>query len=465
MVSSPWENASPAQRTDWAIRSTRVITPEGERAAAVLVRDERIAAVVPPLQIPTACPILDVGDLVVIPGLVDTHVHINEPGRTEWEGFETATRAAAAGGITTLIDMPLNSSPVTTKASSLDRKLAAAERKLWVDCGFYGGIVPGNADDIVPLIGAGVLGFKAFLCHSGIDEFPAATAADLRSALPHLAAAGLPLLAHAELVAPLPPDIEAKLSASPRSYAAYLASRPRAWEHTAIRLLIELCREQRSHVHIVHLASADALPMIADARLAGLPLTVETCPHYLFFAAEEIPDGQTLLKCAPPIRERENRERLWQALRNQLIDTIVSDHSPAPFAVKCFETGDLQKAWGGVASLQLGLSAIWTAARGRGFSLVDVVRWMSQHPAQLIGLGRRKGALAAGCDADIVVFDPNVSWVVISDRLHHRHKATPYEDQTLHGRVAATFLRGRKICVGERVADAPTGRILLRSKR
>ena len=458
MVSSTWEKASPAEPMDWAIRSTRVITPTGERAAAVLVRGERIAAVVSPLQVPADCPLVDVGDWVIMPGLVDTHVHINEPGRTEWEGFETATRAAAAGGVTTLVDMPLNSSPVTTTARNLERKLAAADGKLRVDCGFYGGIVPGNAHDIGPLIRAGVVGFKAFLCHSGIDEFPAATAADLRSALPHLAGAGLPLLAHAELVAPLPPDVEAKLSAAPRSYAAYLASRPRAWEHAAIRLLIDLCREYRGHVHIVHLASADALPMIADARMAGLPLTVETCPHYLVFAAEEIPDGQTRFKCAPPIRERENGERLWQGLRDNLIDTIGSDHSPAPPALKCFETGDLQRAWGGIASLQLGLSAIWTAAQRRGFSLVDVVRWMCRRPAQLVGLDGRKGALAAGCDADIVVFDASAAWVVSPERLHHRHKATPYEGQKMLGRVDATYLRGRKI------DGVPTGRILLRSK-
>ncbi len=458
MLSSPLEKASPLERIDWAIRSMRVITPGGERAAAVLVRGETIAAVGPPALVPADCPLIDVGDRVVMPGLVDTHVHINEPGRTEWEGFETATRAAGAGGVTTLIDMPLNSSPVTTTASNLQRKLAAAHGKLRVDVGFYGGIVPGNTADIVPLIDAGVLGFKAFLCHSGIDEFPAATAADIRIALPHLIAADLPLLVHAELVAPLAHDIEAKLTASPRSYAAYLASRPRTWEHAAIRLLIERCREQRGRVHIVHLSSADALPMIADARMEGLPLTVETCPHYLVFAAEEIPDGQTRFKCAPPIRERENRERLWQGLRDKLIDTIGTDHSPAPPALKCIETGDLQRAWGGIASLQLGLSAIWTAAQERGFSLVDVVRWMSQRPAQLVGLEGRKGALAAGLDADIVVFDPDVSWSVIPDQLHHRHKATPYEGRTLLGRVEATFLRGRKI------DDMPTGRILLRTK-
>jgi allantoinase len=463
MVSKPWEKTSSGG--DWAIRSSRVITPEGERAATVVVRGETIAALVAAGELPADCPLLDVGDLVVMPGLVDTHVHINEPGRTEWEGFETATQSAAAGGVTTLVDMPLNSSPVTIRASHLRRKLAAAERKLWVDCGFYGGIVPGNTGDILSLSAAGVLGFKAFLCHSGIDEFPAATAADLQLALPLLASAGLPLLAHAELVAALPPEIEARLTALPGSYAAYLASRPRAWEQAAIRLLIDLCREYRGRVHIVHLATADALPMIAAARREGLPLTVETCPHYLTFAAEEIPDGQTQYKCAPPLRERENRERLWQGLRDRLIDTIGTDHSPAPPDLKCLDTGNLQRAWGGIASLQLGLAAIWTAAQRRGFLLAEVADWMSRRPAELIGLEHRKGVLAARHDADLVVFDPKASWVVTADQLHHRHKVTPYEGRTLLGRVQATFLRGRRVYADDGFADAPTGRALLRERK
>jgi allantoinase len=461
MVSSPLEKASPAKGPHWVLRSERVLTPDGERAAAIIVCGETIDAIVAPDQAPAGCPVVDVGAHAVLPGLVDTHVHINEPGRTEWEGFETATRAAAAGGVTTLVDMPLNSSPVTTSVAALQAKLHAAARKLWVDCGFYGGVVPGNTADIEPLIAAGVLGFKAFLCHSGIDEFPNATAADLRAALPLLAAAGVPLLAHAELVGPLPPDVEARLATSPRSYAAYLASRPREWEDAAIRLLIDLCREFRGRVHIVHLASADALPMIAAARAADMPLTVETCPHYLIFAAEEIPDADTRFKCAPPIRERENRERLWQGLRDGLIDTIGSDHSPAPAALKLLESGDLKQAWGGIASLQLTLPAVWTAAAQRQAPLADVVRWMSTASAKLVGLAN-KGALAPGFDADLVVFDPDAEWVVDTERLHHRHKATPYAGRTLRGRVDATFLRGRKVYESARFADAPSGRAILR---
>jgi allantoinase len=448
------------EKAEWAIRGKFVITPQGAREAAVLVRGETIAAVLAPDQVPVTCPVEDVGDRVILPGLVDAHVHINEPGRTEWEGFETATRAAAAGGITTLVDMPLNSSPVTTTAEALARKLAAAVGKLWVDCGFYGGAVPGNADHVGQLIAAGVLGLKAFLCPSGLDEFPSATEADLRASMPKLAAAGLPLLVHAELASP--PAADAGPVSDPRSYAAYLASRPRQWEHAAIQLLITLCRAHRCRTHIVHLSSADALPVIQEARDAGLPLTVETCPHYLHFAAEEIPDADPRFKCAPPIRERENRERLWDGLRGGLIDTIGSDHSPAPPEMKHLATGDLQRAWGGIASLQLSLSVVWTAARRRGATLVNLVEWMCRRPAELVGLAGRKGALAAGYDADLVVFDPEVDFRVTPGLLHHRHKMTPYEAQTLSGRVERTYLRGRKVYDGGRFDDSPGGRTILR---
>src|SRR5262249_38152866 len=319
----------------------------------------------------------DVGERLILPGLVDTHVHVNEPGRTEWEGFETATRAAAAGGITTLLDMPLNSSPVTTTPAALDAKRAAARGKLRVDCGFYGGAGQGNPAKMGRLRGAGVRGLKASLCPSGIDESPTATEADLRAALPTLAAAGVPLLVHAELPSPLPAEIETRLAAEPRSYAAYLASRPRKWEHRAIELLIALCREYRCRVHIVHLSSADALHwsgasacgVAGGAGAGGLPLTVKPCPHSLCFAAEDIPDGDPRFKCAPPIRERENRERLWGGLRDGLIDTIGSDHSPAPPELKRLETGDVARAWGGIASPQLPLPAVWSGAPLPPFSL------------------------------------------------------------------------------------------------
>jgi allantoinase len=457
------ESATGRRPGDWALRGRYVVTPEGVREAAVLVQGEQIEAVVAPDQVPAGWAVEELGERALLPGLVDTHVHINEPGRTEWEGFETATRAAAAGGVTTLVDMPLNSSPVTTTADAFRRKVAAAEGKLWVDCGFYGGVVPGNAGQVGPLLAAGVLGFKAFLCHSGIDEFPNATEADLRAVMPRLAEAGLPLLAHAELVAPLAAGVEARLAAEPRSYAAYLATRPREWEHEAIRLLIRLCREYRCRVHVVHVASAGALPLLAAARAAGLPLTAETCPHYLCFAAEEVPDGDPRFKCAPPVRTRDDRERLWAALRDGLLDTVGSDHSPAPPELKQLATGDLRRAWGGIASLQLALPVVWTEGRARGATLVDVAEWLSRRPAQLVGLGGRKGAVAAGRDADLVVFDPEAEFTVTAGGLHHRHKATPYEGRALRGRVVRTVLRGRTVYDAGRLGDAPAGRAVLRA--
>jgi allantoinase len=450
------------ERSDgaWALVSRRVITPSGIRAAAVLIEGERIVAVSEAADVPASYGVEDVGDRVVLPGIIDTHVHINEPGRTEWEGFATATRAAAAGGITTLVDMPLNSSPVTTSAAALALKLEAASGKLSVDCGFYGGVVPGASAQVGPLISSGVLGFKAFLCHSGIDEFPNATEADLRAVMPELARAGVPLLVHAELIGPAPIVAPATVEES-RSHARHVASRPREWEHEAIRLMIGLCREFRCHVHIVHLSSADALPTIAAARAEGLPLTVETCPHYLTFAAEEVPDGDPRFKCAPPIRERENRERLWEGLRQGLIDTIGTDHSPAPPELKHLDAGDVFRAWGGIASLQLALPVVWTEARRRGFTLADLAGWMSLHPARLVGLANRKGAIAPGHDADLVVFDPDRTFTVDPQELYHRHRATPYEGRVLEGRVLATYLRGRVIYSASGLSKSPCGHALL----
>src|SRR4051794_19515304 len=348
----------PQPADEWALRGRAVVTPEGVRPAAVVVRGERIAAVLGPDDVGAGVPVTDVGDKLILPGLVDTHVHINEPGRTDWEGFETATKAAAAGGITTLIDMPLNSSPVTTTVAALEAKRQAAQGKLWVDVGFHGGVVPGNAEHIRPLIREGVCAFKAFLCPSGIDEFPNVTEADLRKVMPILAEAGLPLFVHAELVGPLPPGVEEHFAVNPRSYAAYLATRPPEWEVNAIRLMIDLCREYRCPVHIVHLSAAEeARPLIKRAKAEGLPLTVETCAHYLFFAAKWIKDGYTSYKCAPPIRDIEQQSQLKTMVIDQVIDTIGSDHSPSPPGMKHLDSGDFSRAWGGVASLQLLLPA------------------------------------------------------------------------------------------------------------
>ena len=432
-----------------------------------MVAGERIAAVVDPADVPAGVPVTDVGDRFVLPGLVDTHVHINEPGRTNWEGFASATRAAAAGGVTTLIDMPLNSSPVTTTVAALEQKRRAAAGQLWVDVGFHGGIVPGNADQIEPLIEAGVCAFKAFLCHSGIDEFPNATEADLRAVMPKLARAGLPLFAHAELISPLPPDIDEAFVANPRSYAAYLATRPPEWEVEAIRLLIDLCREYRSQVHVVHLsASVAALPLIDTALAEGLPLTVETCPHYLFFAAEDVSGGDPRFKCAPPIRPEPNRHRLWDGLRVGAIQTIGSDHSPAPPGIKHIADGNLRAAWGGIASLQLLLPATWTAMTVRCHTgrADDLARWVATNPAALVGLGGSKGRIAPGCDADLVVFNPDAAWWVDAAALHHRHKPTPYDGHELRGRVETTYLRGRKVYDRGEFVVGPSGELVARPR-
>ncbi len=456
--------------TEFIIRSTKVVTLDGVRSATIIVRNGTIAEVLPYDRLSDGLYIEDVGDLVISPGLVDTHVHINEPGRTEWEGFETATKAAAAGGVTTLVDMPLNSSPVTTTADALKKKLVAARGKLWVDVGFYGGVVPGNNQHIQFLIDSGVLGFKAFLIHSGIDEFPNATEDDLRSAMPIIANHNLPLLVHCELSTGNPQSIIRNLDESthglveshrPKSYHEYLSSRPAQWEHDAIELMIRLCEEYGCRTHIVHLSSADAIPMIHGARAAGLPLTVETCPHYLYFSSEEIPNGDTRFKCAPPIRERDNKERLWNALKDNTIDFIVSDHSPSTPSLKCLKSGDFQQAWGGIASLQFGLSIIWTEARQRGFSLNDITRWMSKKPAEIINLGKQKGAIAPGYDADLVIWNPDEQFTIESSLIHHRHKLTPYEGRTVYGKVKKTYLRGAKIFDDGSLHHQPLGNILL----
>jgi allantoinase len=445
----------------WGLKSSYLVSPEGIREGVILIKGEKIAGIISADEVPEGVPVEDVGDRWVLPGLVDTHVHINEPGRTEWEGFTSATRAAAAGGITTLVDMPLNSSPVTTTLQALKQKLAAARNQLTVDCGFYGGIIPGNTSAIEPLLAEGVLGMKAFLCPSGIDEFPPADEIDLRVAMPILARAGCPLLVHAELTQPSPTPSNSEEMENPRSYRAYLASRPREWEIRAIRLLIQLCGEYSCKVHIVHLSAADALPLIVQARAAGLPMTVETCPHFLFFAAEDIPDGDPRFKCAPPIRERENQQRLWQGLKNGWIDTISSDHSPAPPELKQLTTGDLQKAWGGIASLQLVLPVMWTKARSLGFGIPDLVRWLCRKPATFVGLGNCKGAIAPGFDADLVVFDPEKSFQVKSALLFHRHKITPYEGKNLTGVVEQTILRGRTVFADHQFPSGLTGKTLL----
>lgn len=438
--------------TDLYLRSRRVVTPEGERPATLHVRDGRIQEVLDPMALAPATPVEELGDLVVMPGVVDTHVHVNEPGRTEWEGFETATRAAAVGGITTLVDMPLNSMPVTTTLEAVETKAEAASGKGWIDYGFWGGVVPGNAPELEPMIEAGVMGFKAFLCHSGIDDFPNVTSDDLRLAMPILARRGVPLLVHAELAVHPAPE-----KGDPRSYATYLASRPSSWEVAAVRQMIELCRSYGGPVHIVHLSAADALPDLAAAKREGLPITVETCPHYLVFAAEEIPDGATHFKCAPPIREAANRELLWQGLADGVIDFVACDHSPCTPDLKLMEEGDFMRAWGGVSSLQFSLPVVWTHAHERGLPLERVIHWLCGRTAAFAGLEGKKGAIARGHDADLVVWDPMAPFTLEPGMIQHRHKVTPYAGRTLLGRIEATYLRGMKIAEGGKVLGEPRG--------
>jgi allantoinase len=446
------------------VRGRRVVTPDGERPSAIRIRGGVIAAISPFDDIPSGLPVHEAGDSVVMPGLVDTHVHINEPGRTEWEGFSSATHAAAAGGVTTLVEMPLNSIPATTTATGYREKIAAATGKLWVDVGFWGGVVPGNAGEIRTLWDAGVFGFKCFLVPSGVEEFSHVGEADLRAALPELAALGAPLLAHAEVSGPIEAALKnISLAQPPNKYATWLSSRPREAENEAISLLLRLAAEFNARIHIVHLSSSDALPQLRRAKSEGVRVSVESCPHYLTFTAEEIADGATEFKCAPPIRESENREKLWAALRDGTIDLIASDHSPCPPAMKSREEGDFLRAWGGIASLQLSLSAVWTQARSRGYALTDVATWMCSRPARLAGLEKRKGAIATGCDADLVIWNPDATFRVDPARLHHRHELTPYAGNELAGVVEATFLRGRKIFDKGEFPGAPMGRVLYRT--
>ncbi|WP_308799289.1 allantoinase AllB [Streptomyces sp. UH6] len=445
-------SGSESSGTELVVRSTRVVTPEGIRAAQVHVRGQVITAVLAhDAPVPPGALLEDVGDLAVLPGLVDTHVHVNDPGRAHWEGFRSATRAAAAGGVTTLIDMPLNSLPPTTTPHHLEIKREAARGRVHVDVGFWGGAVPDNTGRLRPLHEAGVFGFKAFLSPSGVEEFPELDRGRLARAMAAIAAFDGLLIVHAEDPHRL---AEAPQRGGPR-YADFLASRPRHAEDGAIAQVLELARETRARVHILHLSSSDALPLIAAARADGVRVTVETCPHYLTLTAEEVPDGASEFKCCPPIREAANQDLLWKGLADGTVDCVVTDHSPSTADLK---TTDFATAWGGISGLQLSLSAVWTEARRRGHGLGDVVRWMSAHTAALAGLDR-KGAVAAGRDADLVALDPDASFTVDAAGLQHRNPVTAYAGRTLQGVVRATWLRGRRIYLDGTFTE-PAGRLL-----
>jgi allantoinase len=425
-------------------KSQRVITAQGEQAATVVVDDGIIQAIKSYDYTDDTADIHDFDNRVLMPGLVDSHVHINEPGRTDWEGFDTATHAAAAGGITTVVDMPLNCIPVTTNASALDEKLATVCDKLWIDAAFWGGATADNLAELPALLDSGVLGVKSFTIHSGIDEFQFVNEVQLKDAMRELAKRGLPHLVHAEVDHD---HSEAMEIAS--SYRSFLNTRPCAWENDAITMVIRVMRELKAeglapHAHIVHLSSAEALPMIRGARQEGLNLTVETCPHYLVLDAETIPDGQATYKCCPPIREKENQQQLWQALLDGTIDCVVSDHSPCTPQLKNLDSGDLEKAWGGISGLQFGLSLIWTEAKQQGIELATVVNWMCHRSAKVAGLDE-KGQIAVGKKADLCVFDPEASYTITPDIIHHRHKISPYVNRTVTGLVQETILAGKTV--------------------
>ncbi|MFF7976106.1 allantoinase AllB [Streptomyces sp. NPDC007905] len=437
------------------LRSTRVITPEGTRAATVTVSAGTITAVLPyDAEVPATARLEDFGDHVLLPGLVDTHVHVNDPGRTEWEGFWTATRAAAAGGITTIVDMPLNSLPPTTTVANLRVKQRVAAGKAHIDVGFWGGALPDNVKDLRPLHDFGVFGFKAFLSPSGVDEFPYLGQEQLARSLAEIAGFDGLLIVHAEDPHQL---ATAPQHGGPR-YADFLASRPRDAEDTAIANLVAQAGRHDARVHVLHLSSSDALPLIAAARAEGVRVTVETCPHYLTLTAEEVPDGASEFKCCPPIREAANQDLLWQALADGTIDCVVTDHSPSTADLK---TDDFATAWGGISGLQLSLSAVWTEARKRGHGLEDVVRWMSTQTAALVGLDARKGAIAPGRDADFAVLAPDETFTVDPAGLQHRNRVTAYAGKTLCGVVKSTWLRGERIVVDGEFTD-PRGTLLTR---
>jgi allantoinase len=446
---------------DLVVRGRRVITPEGEASRAVGVRDGSIVVVGPWEAFLRAPEVVDLADdEVLLPGLVDAHVHVNDPGRTEWEGFASATRAAAAGGVTTIVDMPLNSIPPTVDLDALQVKRKTAADQTFVDVAFWGGAVPGNVPALRPLHEAGVSGFKCFVIHSGVDEFPPLDDAGLAAAMREIAAFDGLLIVHAEDAH----VIESAPPASGDAYESFLGSRPRDAENRAVERLVRLARETGCRVHVLHVSSSDVLPVLAEARRDGVRVTAETCPHYLTFTAEEVPAGATQFKCCPPIREQDNRELLWEGLRDGVLDMVVTDHSPSTLDLKCLDTGDFGLAWGGISSLQLGLPAVWTGARQRGFAITDVARWMSAATARQAGLPG-KGAIEPGHDADFCVLAPDERFVVDETALHHKNALTPYHGRELAGVVRSTWLRGERIQAEGRLDAGPRGRLLRRGER
>ena len=444
---------------DLAIHSKRIVLPTGVKDAIIFIKNNKIAAITEGVSVDDIEPtkLHDAGNNVVMAGIIDAHVHINEPGRTDWEGFETATKAAAAGGVTSMIEMPLNATPVTTTAAAFEQKLEATEGKLHVNCGFYGGLVPQNYNDLEDLMKMGVFGIKCFMTHSGIPDFPNVTESDIQKAMPLIKKYNLPLLAHAELSSPHP--MQAVFKKHPTNYRAYLKSRPKSWENRAIEVLLKLCAATQCTTHIVHLSSADLMLKLKKAK-KSLPITVETTPQYLYFAAEDIPDAKTVFKCAPPIRERANNALLWEGLRDGVIDFIASDHSPAPPNIKEIESGNLQKAWGGIAGLQFSLSVVWTKAQAHGFSIEDIAHFLSKNPAKFLNL-TQKGQIVEGFDADLVIWNPEAQFVVEEKNIFHKHKPTPYLGEILRGPVLQTYVGGQLVFDNGTFQRLKQGKVLI----
>lgn len=448
-------------KADLAIYCKKTILPEGINDVTLLITDGKIVEIVEgKAAAGSASKSISAGDSVLMPGLIDSHVHINEPGRTEWEGFDTATKAAAAGGVTTLVDMPLNSTPVTTTLSNFKAKLKAAEGKIYVNCGFWGGIVPGNAKDVDSLIDAGVLGFKAFLTHSGIDDFPNASIKDIEAIADKLVKKNLPLLVHAEFDEKSAAQEEH--TREPYSYQAFLKSRPKEWEDKAISALIKVADKYKLRTHIVHLSSSNSIAPIIEAKHKGIPITVETCPHYLFFNAETIPDADPRFKCTPPIREKENNDKLWNALVDGTIDFVVTDHSPAPAEIKSITDGNLKEAWGGISTLQFELPIVWTMAMDKDIPLEQISTWLSTNIAHFLNLPS-KGKIEVGADADLVIWNPIKKMKVSPALMRFRHPISPYEGTMLSGLVEKTYVGGVLVYDKGSFVSSPTGKIILRN--
>ena len=444
----------------FGLHSKRILIKDELIEATLVIHDGKIESIQVGELLHADLDIEEIGTSVIMPGLIDSHVHINEPGRADWEGFDTATRAAAAGGITTLIEMPLNASPVTTSAKAFEEKVRAAENKLHVNCGFWGGIIPQHINELDDLIERGVFGIKAFLTPSGIDEFPNVTEEDLRKGLPILKKHNVPLLVHAEIEDSIPE--QNLLNEFPKSYQAYLASRPKNREDNAVRLMINLCEEFDTRVHIVHLSSSSSIEPLENAHRKGIPISVETCPHYLVFDAETIGDGQTQFKCAPPIRERKNNDQLWHALKEGLFSFVVSDHSPALPDIKELDSGNLKKAWGGIAGLQFSLPAFWTRAKEQGISIFEISKLMGSNVARFLDLNSRKGKIAVGYDADLLIWNPDQNFVAKPEETHFRHKISPYISMELNGVVEKTFVGGHKVYDNGLFCELSKGKVLYR---